>query len=292
MSQSRVVHWLICFALLFGVFSGLTADHVVIAAGEEEPPPEEKLELRSRYPVLPGRAGDIFDFEVEVRWQGGEFRVFDLVTTAPSEWRADVLGGFPVRVIPAIGLEPGERVPDRIRVVLVPLPWEQHDPGEYVVTLEVSSGDIRETIELKAVVTDLYRFYFTTADGRLNTEAIAGKDNHLSLMLGNTGTAVIENIDLLSEKPTGWRITFNPEEVESLEPGFAQEVEAIIKPPPGTVAGDYMITMKAISAEFRPRDLELRVTVLTPTIWGWVGILIVLAVIAGLGVLFRRLGRR
>ena len=40
------------------------------------------------------------------------------------------------------------------------------------------------------------------------------------------------------------------------------------------------------------RELQIRVSVLTPTIWGWVGILIVLAVIAGLGMMFRILGRR
>jgi uncharacterized membrane protein len=36
----------------------------------------------------------------------------------------------------------------------------------------------------------------------------------------------------------------------------------------------------------------LRVTVLTPTVWGWIGLIIVVLVIAGLGVLFMKLGRR
>ena len=175
---------------------------------------------------------------------------------------------------------------------MAPVEGTEPEPGDYVVTVEVSSGDIKKTIELKAVVTALYRLAFYTASGRLNTEVTAGEENHLSLMLLNTGTAAIEKISFTSSKPSGWSITFNPEEVESLEPGLAQEVDAVITPPRKTIAGDYSVTIRAIGKDLPRREIELRVTVLTPTVWGWVGILIVLAVIAGLGVMFRRLGRR
>ena len=39
-------------------------------------------------------------------------------------------------------------------------------------------------------------------------------------------------------------------------------------------------------------SLEVRVTVTQSTIWGWLGILIVIAVLGGLGGLFLKLGRR
>lgn len=304
MSGSRAVYYLLCFILLFAMLGGLAGERVVLATqesgngsfllppGQEEPPPEEKLELSCLYPVWSGKWGEPAKFEVSLKWLGGEFRTFELATTTPPGWRAQTLAGYPEREVPAIGLEPGKTYPDKIKVTFAPLVGELPEPGDYVVTLEASSGDIRETIELKAVVTALYMYYLTTATGRLNTEVTAGEENHLSIMLGNTGTAVIDKIDLLSTKPSGWSITFNPEEVGSLEAGLAQEVDMVIKPPRKTIAGDYMVTIKAISKEYRPRDLELRVTVLTPTIWGWVGILIVLAVIASLGVIFWRLGRR
>lgn len=68
----------------------------------------------------------------------------------------------------------------------------------------------------------------------------------------------------------------------------------VIEPAGKTIAGDYLITLKAIpgNASISARDLELRITVLAPAIWGWVGVAIVLVVIAGIGVIFRRLGRR
>ena len=105
---------------------------------------------------------------------------------------------------------------------------------------------------------------------------------NLSLMVVNTSEYRVKlQMDVLS-----------PDEVESLEAGMAQEVDVIIEPPSKTIAGDYMITMIAISKDLPRREINLRVTVLTPTIWGWVAVLIVLAVIAGLGIIFRRLGRR
>ena len=188
-------------------------------------------------------------------------------------------------------MESGKAYPETIKVRFGPVSEELPEPGDYVVTLEASSGDIKETIELKAIVTALYRFAFYTAAGRLNTEVTAGEENHLSIVVFNTGTAVIDKIDLLSSKPSGWSITYNPDKVESLEPGLAQDVDIVINPPRKTIAGDYAVTLRAISKEHRS-EMELRVTVLTPTIWGWVGIFIVVVVIAGLAVMFRQLGRR
>jgi len=305
MSRSRVVHHLLCFVLLLGVLGGVVGDRVVLAAQEssngsfllplnqEQPPPEEKLELICKYPTFEGKSGDSFTFEVELKWLGSEARTFDLaLIDVPPRWSAMIMAGYPEKKISVIGLEPEMEYPEGVKVEFAPLFGELPEPGDYTVTLELSSGDIKEAIELKAVVTTVYRFAFYTATGRLNTEVTAGEENHLSIIAANTGQAVIGKIDLLSSKPSGWTITFSPDEVESLEPGLAQEVDVIIKPPAKTITGDYMVTMQAITKDLSPREIELRVTVLTPTVWGWVAILIVLVVIAGLGVIFWRLGRR
>lgn len=309
MSKSRAVHYLLCLILFVSVLSGLAGDRVALAAREssngsfllspnqEQPPFEEKLSVMCKYPVLKGKSGDSFEFSAELWWTSSEFRQFNVTATGPPKWSISILGGYEKKEIYGrIGLkplEPGKTYPiETITVRFAPVPGELPKPGDYVITLEVSSGDIKETVELKAVVTALYGFGFYTGTGRLNTEVTTGEDNHLPVWLVNTGSATIEDIALASSKPEGWGITFNPGKVESLEPGLMQEVDVVIKPPSKTIAGDYLVTLYARSAEFSPDPLQLRVTVLTPTIWGWVGILIVLAVIAGLGVIFRRLGRR
>jgi len=304
-SIPRTVHYLLCFVLLFGILGSLVGDRVALAAEEsssgsflsslnqEQPPPEEKLELVCKYPTFEGNSGDSFTFDVNLRWLGSEARTFDLaLIDVPPKWDAAIVAGAYEREIPAIGLEPEMKYPEKITVKFAPLPGELPEPGDYVITLEASSGDIKEAFELKAVVTTLYRFAFYPATERLNAEVTAGEENHLSLIVFNTGQGVIDEISFVSTKPAGWSIKFNPDEVESLQPGLAREVDVVIKPPRKTIAGDYSVIMSTISTGMSIRRIELRVTVLTPTIWGWIAILIVLAVIAGLGVMFRRLGRR
>lgn len=304
MSMPKAVHYLLCFVLLFGVLGGLVGDRMVLAAEEsssgsfpssinQEQPPEEKLELVCKYPTFEGNSGDSFDFDVNLKWLGSKARTFDLaLIDVPPKWDASIVAGAYEREIPAIGLEPEMKYPEKITIKFAPFLGELPEPGKYTVTLEASSGDIREVIELSAVVTTLYRFAFYTATERLSAEITAGEENHLSLIVFNTGQAVIDEIAFVSSKPAGWSIKFNPDELESLEPGLAREVDVVIKPPRKTIAGDYAITMSTISSGMAVRRIELRLTVLTPTVWGWIAILIVLAVIAGLGVMFRRLGRR
>jgi len=305
MNKSRIVSYFLCFVLLFAVLAGLVGERAVLATQEgasgsillppaqDEPPTEEKLELGSRFPVQSDVAGESFEFDVTFKWHGSEFRTFDLNATGPPKWTISLTGGPAGKELPAIGLEPEKTYPDTIKVGFAPLAGEFPEPGEYVVTLTASSGDITETIELKAVVTALYRYALYTGTGRLSTKVTAGKENRFSVMIANTGTEVIEKIELLSSKPAEWSIEFEPtDEINNLEPGMAQELYAVIKPPREAIAGDYVVTMQAISPDLAKRQMEIRVTVLTPTILGWVGIGIVLVVIAGLGFLFRRLGRR
>ena len=293
MSKSRAVHWLLCFVLLFGVVAGLVGNQVLVAAQQdnEEPPLEEKLELDCMYPVLRGESGVGFEFEVKLKYQGSERRRFELATTAPLSWRAQIMAGYDGKEVTAIEMEPGKTYPETLKVRFSPASREALEPGEYVVTFEAGSGNIKDTIELKVVVTAKYEMLLTTETGRLNAEVTAGKDNHVSILLVNLGTADIKNISQSSSKPEGWDITFNPDKVESLEPGLTQEVDVVINPSEKTIAGDYAVTLRAESERLYEK-LEFRVTVLTPTIWGWVGVLIVLVVIAGLGVVFWRLGRR
>jgi len=293
MSKTKVVHYFLCFALLFVVLAGLVENQLVLAA-EEQPPPAEQLQIECKYPVLSAKSGGVFEFSVDLKYQGSERKRFDLTLTTPPDWGAFVVAGYPEKQIPAIEMGPSGLypTPETVKVQFGPLRGKFPEPGDYVLTLEASSGALKESIKLKAVVTARYELAMSTATGRLNTEVDAGKENHLSIELINTGSAVIENITFSSTKPEGWSITFAPDKVKSLDSGLTQEVDVVIKPPSKTIAGDYMITLKAESKEYSPDSLQIRVTVLTPTIWGWVGVLIVLVVIAGVGVVFWRLGRR
>jgi len=311
MNRFRVTHYLLCLVLLFAMLSGLLGGSVVLAAQEgsnepsslppsqeepppepEEPPPEPEFKLIAQYPVVRDESGAIFEFEVSLVYQDSESRAFDLDLTVPPGWLGAIMPSYGEFLIESITLEPGKTYPDKVKVILASPPGEL--PGDYVATFSAGSGDFKDSVELTAVVTEIpptYQLYVSTASLRRDMQAKAGEDNHLTITLENYGTGTLENIRFSSTKSEDWSITFNPYTVESLEPGLKQEVDVVVTPPSKTIAGDYHVILR-MTSEKATYNIELRVTVVTPTIWGGAGIGIAVAVIAGLAVLFRRLGRR
>jgi len=135
--------------------------------------------------------------------------------------------------------------------------------------------------------------YTAVDSGLLSTNAIAGKDNDFTFKVVNDGSSPIKDIKLSSTGPTAWKVTFSPDTIGTLDAGQTQQVHATINPPSDkTVAGDYNVILTASGDSANSSTLTVRVTVLTPSIWGWVSIIIVAIVIIGLVVLFWRLGRR
>jgi uncharacterized membrane protein len=64
-----------------------------------------------------------------------------------------------------------------------------------------------------------------------------------------------------------------------------------IVPAEQALVGDYSVGLNA-QGEKATSDMELRVTVKASSAWGWIGIAVIVLVIAGLAWTFRRLGRR
>ena len=110
-------------------------------------------------------------------------------------------------------------------------------------------------------------------------------------MVANTGTAPITNLTFDVNKPNGWSVEFDPKKIDSIDPGDFKKVTASIQTSDRTIAGDYMLTVSADGPDAK-KTIDFRVTVDTPTLWGWIGAIIVLLVVLGLGAVFYRLGRR
>jgi len=130
------------------------------------------------------------------------------------------------------------------------------------------------------------------ANERYNTTVRAGKDNFFSLNVQSLSTAAIENITFTTTKPESWLIEFTPDKIDRQEAFLTQTVNVNIQPPPKTIAGDYVIGIRAAGAQVTANEIQIRVTVESPTIWGWVGVAIIVLVVAGLIVIFMRFSRR
>lgn len=317
MKRLRGIHYLLCFVLFAGVLGLLSGNQVAFAIqqnttgysplppSQEEPPPEEtheEIELVSRFPVKQGESDTSFEFEVSLNYQGTDPKVFQFSLVAPPGWQASVKRPFTEtesnESLLAITLQPNQSYPERVKIILSPLPGNHPEPGNYILTFGASSGDLQDSIELKAVVTGTpltYELDFITANGRLDFPVKAGEDNPIPLRLTNSGSGVLTNLSFTSVKSEGWGTTFAPSKIESLEPGESVEAEVTITPPRKTIAGDYRVLVRAgaNSPDMRLQEqLDLRIRVETPSVWGGAGIGIVVAVIAGLAIMFRRLGRR
>ncbi|MBE3113953.1 MAG: hypothetical protein IMZ59_00350 [Actinobacteria bacterium] len=263
-----------------------------------EPVPEELI-FDTTLPKIQAKEGETFIFNFNVAYKAGDEpfgieegkseKTFDITVDYPTGWIAAVASGS--TEAPAINLKfnSGESLS------LMAIPLVKQEPGEYELKATFKSaveGDTLEgSIEFTAVITATYEISLTTKTGILSTELTSGKDNHYKLIVTNNSSTSVESITLSSTEPEGWQVNFDKKTIESIEAGANMEIDAVINPPEKTIAGDYMLTFSA-SSENSNSSIDLRATVETPTIWGIVGIGIIVVVIIGVAVIFARLGRR
>ena len=278
---------------------------VLISEGEpeDEPEPElisegepealEDVALLPNFPTVESIAGGEFVFEMEVLYVGPAPKVFDMRTTAPVGWEVHMTPKYEAdKKISSIGLKPSFGAGETIRVVANAPFWPLPEPGEYPIIIEAVSDTISRSVELTAEITARYYLDTVPANEQYNTTTRAGDDNVFSIKVRNLGTAAIENVQFSSDKPDGWAIEFTPDKIDAIEAIDEQAVDINIKPPPKTVAGDYLISLRASGKQTVADEIDIRVTVETPTVWGWVGVAIIVIVVIGLSFVFMRFSRR
>ncbi len=265
----------------------------LISAEEEEPQVVGEITLSPDFPTVESIAGGNFVFELEISYMGVEPHVFDLRTTVPAGWEVYMTPRYEKeKKISSINLKPSFGAGETIRVVAGAPFWPLPEPGEYKINIEAVSDTLKGSVELTAKITNKYILDTVPANERYNTTARAGEDNVFSIKVRNLGTGAIDNVKISPNNPEGWSITFTPDKIDVLEAIDEQTIEVHIKPPVKTVAGDYMISLRASGKQTSAAEINIRVTVETPTIWGWVGVAIILIVVIGLIVIFMRFSRR
>ena len=319
MKRLSRVERLVGFILLAGMLGGLSGSQIALAnqkdvgpapqivvnaeegATEEEAAPvEEKIELSSRFPVKQGESGSSYEFDVSLDYQGNEPKIFYFDLDVPDGWQTQIQRQYSEtsETVLAQTLEPNQTYAPAVTIIVSPLPSESPLTGEYPVTFTATSGNISDSIVLMAIVTEMpleYDLAFTSQNERLDFVAKPGSDNSFAVRVTNIGSGQLTNISFTSVKSEGWGTTFNPSLTQALNPGESVDIEMVLTPPEKTIAGDYRVLIRAgaDSPSMRLQEqLDLRVRVQTSTAWGAVGIIIVVAVIVGLALMFRRLGRR
>ena len=140
-------------------------------------------------------------------------------------------------------------------------------------------------------ITGTYILTLSTPSGRLSFDAVANKESIVSLTVSNQGNVDLKNVNLTSSAPSGWTVAFSESTIDLLEAGASRELTATVTPSEDAMSGDYALTLTAKNTEVSD-TAEFRVTVETETIWGIVGVALILLAAAGLWFVFRKYGRR
>ncbi|MDK2799812.1 MAG: hypothetical protein PWP27_1108 [Clostridiales bacterium] len=248
---------------------------------------ESQGKLIAQYPELQGAGGASFKFRVDLTNNRSKDQSYSLGAKVPRGWEVSFSPSYENKKIASISLEP-----DKSQGLDVEIrPPEQVKAGKYTIPITAVSPNEQLSTELKVVITGTYDINLTTPTGRLNVESYAGKEKVTTLIVENNGSADLKDVKFSSWEPTNWSVTFEPEQLDVLPAGESKEIKAYIKPDNKAIAGDYVVKLTASTPE-TSSDIELRTMVKTSTVWGIVGILIIVLLIAGLSWTFKKYGRR
>ena len=257
---------------------------VTVKGGDDEP---GQIDLESRFPFLRGPTGAVYEFSITLRNRGSDPVTLDLSAEVPQGWDAAFKPSFEEKFLTSVSLEGNRSQNLGVRVT----PLRTAPPGEYPVRVIAREGGREVFADFGVVLTGTSQIRLGTPTDRLNAKAPAGKVTPISLVVLNTGTGTLRAVDFIAQTPQGWVVKFEPDRIDQMEPEQIQPLVARVTPPGDAIPGDYAISIVANSVESSD-SLDLRLSVTQSTVWGWVGLAIVIVVILSLVGLFLKLGRR
>ncbi|KUH32292.1 hypothetical protein APY94_10370 [Thermococcus celericrescens] len=232
--------------------------------------------------------GRSFTYIVVLKNLGTEDDTYSLSLSVPQNWGGMVVEDPASRTgITSAYVRSGKE--KQFYVLLIPP--DTAELGTYRSTLRVASagsGEERE-INLTAKLTGSYGLTVTLE--RYSLKVDAGDEAKTTVRVYNTGTSPLTNLRIEVKAPKGWNVKVEPRKVPSL--GRDDEVEFTIEVavPENVDAGDYLITLNAISDQ-KTKEASIRVTVSKGSGQTYLGLAIILGALLVLGLLLRRYGRR
>lgn len=244
-----------------------------------------KTEFSTGQANMEGAANSTFTYTATLRNRTADNQVYALRANTPQGWNVVFKANY--KQVSSVSVEANRTQDITIEVD----PPDQLKAGNYKIPVVAASESTSAGLELEAGITGSYALELTTPQGLLSTDITAGDSKRVELVVRNTGSAALKNIDMQFAAPSKWDVTFDPKKVEQLGPGESAKVFATIKADRKAIAGDYVTNLEAKTPEVSSRA-SFRISVETSMLWGWVGILIILVALGSVYRLFRKYGRR
>jgi uncharacterized membrane protein len=257
---------------------------IALVLAEAKP---DKVSVEPKLPALRGSPSSSFDFDLDIKNQGAEDQTFNLVADAPPGFTSSFKDQYGTQELTSLPIKAGESHTVKLTVK----PPENIAAGEYHVAAEVAGPASQGKAELVLGITGQPKLALAGPDGRLSGAATAGKERSFDFSLHNSGSAPAKTIKFDAAPPSGWKVTFDPKQIETLGPGQDATVHVAIQPADDAIAGDYVLNVSA-NGDGASDSQTFRVTVLTSTLWGTAGLGIIAAAVVVLAVAVTRYGRR
>jgi uncharacterized membrane protein len=258
---------------------------ITLTIGEEVP---AKLKLTTNFPALRGTATTSFKYRVTVNNDSGRDATVNLSADAPKNFQVNFTEAYGSQQITSIPIEAGKSK-DVEAALTIP---RDTPAGDYKLALHAKTEAASADLPASLTITGQPRLALSGEGGRLSGEAYAGQGGPLTVVLRNDGSEAARDIELSATTPEGWKSSFDPKQVSQLPAGGTQDVKVTLTPSEKAIAGDYQTTIRASATGGLSESANFRITVLTSTLWGAVGVAII--AIALLVVVFAvaRFGRR
>jgi uncharacterized membrane protein len=244
------------------------------------------VSMTTDFPALKGDSSKTFQFNLRLSNDTSQEQTFALSGVGPDGWTVDVVPTGQDQAATAV-VASGAR--QNIRVTVDPPQFA--DAGQYPITVTADAGSYKAETPLLVELTGSYAMTFTAPDGRLNTTATAGNGTTFPVVVTNTGTAPLIGLTLSGTAPTGWKVEFDSTTIAEVPVGGQATANAIITPSGNAVAGDYVVTLTARNEQVN-QSMQVRTTVETSSTFGYIAIGLIVLVLVGLFLVFRRYGRR
>ncbi len=244
-----------------------------------------KSEFTSDQANMEGHAKSNFNFTTKLTNHTGEKQMYSLRSNVPRGW--NVIFKPNHKQATAVEIEPNNNASISIEVK----PPYNIEAGTYKIPVQAVNSSTSAELELEVVITGSYDIELTTPTGLLSTKITAGKEKRIELLIKNEGSAELDNITFRASKPKDWDVKFEPDTVRHLTTGSSTHIFVTVKASDKAIPGDYVTNITANTPEVSS-NASFRMAVKTPLLWGWLGILIIIATLGAVYYLFRKYGRR
>ena len=246
-----------------------------------------ELALSVDLPDQQGTARSTFTYRVTVRNDSGSDALVNLEAQAPPDFQVAFKEAYGSKELTSVPVKAGESKDIDVSVS----PPADAKAGTYGVSVAAISGPAKAVSHLKLAVEGRPQLTLSGPGGLLSSRAYAGRQTPMPLVLVNSGSASARGITLSSDPPPGWKVVFQPKNVDIVDSGANVKVTALVTPAAKALAGDYMVGFDA-NGNGSSSAAEYRVTVETSTLWGIAGVIVIAIALGVLGFSVRRYGRR